>query len=247
MQKVIKIILLMVCIAIFIFSAYKIYNYIREANANRKLNSKLIEKSVTLIHNSILNEENESTDIMPISVDFTVLKQECKDIVGWIYSEGTPINYPVVQSYDNQYYLRRLLDGSYNTAGTIFMDFRNNSELTDNNTIIYGHNMKNDKMFGTFQEYKNQEYYNNHKLMYYLTPEKNYKIELVAGCSVSVNSDIYNLSEEQNKDQELMQKSDFKSDVIVTDEDKIIILSTCSYEYDGARYILMGVLREIVE
>ena len=81
-------------------------------------------------------------------VDFSLLKQENEDIVGWIYCEGTPISYPVVQSGDNQYYLHRLINGEYNIAGSIFMDYRNNAELEDNNTIIYGHNMKNNTMFG---------------------------------------------------------------------------------------------------
>lgn len=248
MKKSIKMILLAVCLAVFIFSSYKIYQYIREENANKKLNNELVEKIVTKIPiNEEQEEESENKNSLPISVDFSLLKQENKDIVGWIYSENTPINYPVVQSNDNQYYLRRLINGEYNTAGTIFMDYRNESDLTEDNTVIYGHNMKNDTMFGTLQEYKKQEYYDEHKIMYFCTPEKNYMIELFAGGTISVDSDIYNLSRmSQNRKDEFIQKSDFKTDVIVSKEDKIMTLSTCAYEYDGARYILMGVLREII-
>lgn len=89
-----------------------------------------------------------------MEINFDILKSKNKDIVAWIYSEGTQINYPIVQSKDNDYYLRRLLDGTYNQGGTIFMDYRNNKNFEDYNTIIYGHNMKNNTMFGTLINYK---------------------------------------------------------------------------------------------
>ena len=82
--------------------------------------------------------------------------------------------------------------------------------------------------------------------MYYFTPEKNYKIELILGCTISVDSDIYNMSIiDYNKIEKLINNSDFKSDVEINEKDKFMTLSTCAYEYDGARYIVMGVLREI--
>lgn len=246
MKKVIKIILLIICSCIFIYSAYNIYKYLADESANKKLNDGLIEKAIIETQNN--NDEQKKSDevVLPITVDFSILKQENEDIVGWIYLEDTKLNYPVVQSEDNNYYLRRLINGNYNIAGTLFMDYRNNSNLEDNNTIIYGHNMTNDTMFGTLQQYKKQEYYNNHKVMYYFTPEKNYKIELILGCTISVDSDIYNMSIiDYNKIEKLINNSDFKSDVEINEKDKFMTLSTCAYEYDGARYIVMGVLREI--
>lgn len=245
MRKIIKAILLIICLCVFIFSAYNIYKYLVEENANKKYNNELMEKAITKTISSNDGLEN-SEDTLPIIIDFSVLKNENKDIVGWLYCKDTQINYPVVQGKDNEYYLHRLINGEYNSAGSIFMDYRNNSELEDNNTIIYGHNMKNKTMFGTLQEYKNQEYYNTHKNMYYFTPEKNYIIELFAGLTVSANSDIYDLSDiDESRLNELIQKSDFKSDIKLTPEEKIITLSTCAYEYDGARYIIIGVLREV--
>lgn len=244
MRKFLKIILLIICSAVFIFSAYKIFNNIAEEKMNKEVNNELVEKAISVIDNTAENE-SETKESLPIRVDFSVLKQENQDIVGWIYCENTPINYPVLQSHDNEYYLRRLINGEYNTAGSIFMDYRNYSDMNDDNTIIYGHNMKNDTMFGTLPKYKDQEYYENNGIMYFFTPEKNYMIELFAGCTISVDSDIYNLTK-INKD-EIRTKSDFTSDIIVNDEDKIITLSTCSYDYEGARYIVMGKIQEVVE
>lgn len=246
MKKVIKIILLAICLCVFIFSAYNIYKYLSEENANKKLNNELMEKAIIETPNDNNDNAQENEDILLISVDFSVLKQENEDIVGWLYLEDSPINYPVVQSNDNDYYLRRLVNGEYNIAGSLFMDYRNDSNLEDDNTIIYGHNMKNNTMFGSLQEYKSQDYYDNHKVMYYFTSEKNYIIELFTGYTISVESDIYDLSViDSSKLEELISKSDFESNTKVTEEDKIITLSTCAYEYDGARYIVMGVLKEI--
>ena len=245
MKTIIKIFFLTICIIIFIFSAYKIYSYITEANTNKELNEKLIKKGITVMESNSNNQEIEYESQTPIDVNFSVLKQESEDIVGWIYIPDTPINYPVVQCNDNQYYVRRLIDGSYNAAGTIFMDFRNDSDLMDINTIIYGHNMKNDKMFGTLEKYKSQEYYDSHKVMYYFTAEKKYKVELFAGCNITVESNIYDLPTKINNYEKFKEKSDFKSDVVITEQDKFITLSTCSYNHEGARYIVMGVLREI--
>ena len=244
MKKFIKIILMIICSVIFVFSAYKIFNNLAEESTNKEINNALVEKAISVINNTIENE-NITKYSLPIKVDFSILKQENQDIVAWIYCENTPINYPVLQSNDNEYYLRRLINGEYNTAGSIFMDYRNHSNMNDDNTIIYGHNMKNDTMFGTLTKYKEQEYYENNRIMYLFTPEKNYMIELFAGCTISVDSDVYNLSQ-INKD-EIINESDFKSDIIVEDEDKTITLSTCSYDYDGARYIIMGKIQEIVE
>lgn len=83
-------------------------------------------------------------------------------MLAWLYCPDTVINYPVVQSDDNEYYLRRLMDGSSNTAGTLFADYRCSPDFSDPHTVIYGHNMKNDTMFGILPEYGAQEFYEPH-------------------------------------------------------------------------------------
>ena len=244
MKKAIKNIILIILIITFLFSAYKVVRYLVEAKINKKLNNDLIDKAITIIENNEESEDGENN--VPFTVDFEKLKQENNDIVGWIYSENTPINYTVVQSKDNNYYLRRLVTGEYNTAGSLFMDYRNNPNIEDSNTIIYGHNMKNATMFGTLQKYRNQEYYDNHKIMYYFTPEKNYIVRLFAGFTESVESSLYQLGNINQKNiEQLYKKSNFKSDVTVAEENKFLTLSTCAYEYDGARYIVVGIMQEI--
>lgn len=236
MKKILKIFFLLLTVCAMIYFAYKICIYVIEEQENQKFNKDLF--------NTITIQNSNEDGNLPILIDFQKLKQENEDIVGWIYSENTPINYPIAKASDNNYYLRKLLNGEYNTAGTIFMNYRNSSDYTDFNTIIYGHNMKNDSMFGTLPNYKEQSYYDNHKEMYLFTENKNYKIELFAGYTTPKDSSVYNL--QKNADLEFVQesknKSSFKSDVDVKEDDKIITFSTCEYDYDGERYILLGVL-----
>lgn len=240
MKKKIRNIILFILIVILIFSVLKICDYVKETIINNKLNSDLASKAVTIVE---VQGEGERT---PITVDFEKLKQENSDIVGWLYSTNTPINYPVVQGTDNEFYVHTLVNKKKGSSGTLFMDYRNDKNIGDYNTIIYGHNMKNTTMFGTIKKYRNQSYYDEHKIMYYITPEKSYKVELFTGYTTSIDSNIYDLDKlDKNKIEDLKKKSNFQNDVIVNEEDKILTLSTCAYDYEDARYILMGVLREI--
>ena len=183
----------------------------------------------------------------PISVNFDLLLAENSDVVGWLYCEGTPINYPVMRSLDNEDYLHRDLNGKYLYAGSLFADYRCSAVGTDGNYIIYGHNMKNDTMFGTLDEYKRQAYYDEHPVLYYLTPECSYKLELFAGLVTKSDSEIYSVQFPNTEAfeaflQNLQENSTFRSDVAVTGEDRIVTLSTCSYEFNNARYTVFGKL-----
>lgn len=255
LKKAIQNLILIICLCFFSFFCYKIYNYNEEEKEQEQLRDNLLK--IAIINNTQEtqknNENKENQDVskskLPIEIDFEVLKNKNKDIIAWLYSEETPINYPVVQGKDNDYYLRRMLDGTHNEAGTIFVDYKNSSNFEDYNTIIYGHNMKNDTMFGTLINYKNQEYFNNHKEIYLFTENNNFKIKLFAGYITSSESDIYRFPKTSNTNEKLIKtaisKSTFKSEVEVSGEDKIITLSTCSYDFENARYVLLGVLSKI--
>ena len=194
-------------------------------------------------------EDIVTTESAPITVDFDSLIEQNGDVVGWLFCENTPINYPVLQSTDNNYYLRKMINKKYNIAGSIFMDYRSQSDMSSLNTIVYGHNMKNDTMFGTFTEYKKQSYYDEHPLLWFLTPEHNYKIELIAGYVTSSTSDVYKVfhikDDLDNHIKASIKKSTFVSGVNIAEVDNIITLSTCSYEYSTARYVLIGNVKEI--
>lgn len=96
-----------------------------------------------------------------ISVNFDDLKAKNQDTVAWVQLNGSNINYPVVKATDNNYYLHHAYDGSYNEGGWVFMDFRNNPQEYDKNTIIYGHGMANDTIFGTLRYIVEYWWYSN--------------------------------------------------------------------------------------
>lgn len=185
-----------------------------------------------------------------IEVDFKTLQEKYPDVVAWLYCEGTPINYPVAQGKDNNQYLRHLLSGEYNTAGTLFADYRNAVIGLDDNYVIYGHNMKDGTMLSSLIKYKQQSYYDEYQVIYLLTPDKNYRIELLAGYVTSVASDAYKLDfdtvEQMDKYvAETIKKSTFKTNAEYKPGDRLITFSTCSYEYTNARYVLVGLMKEI--
>ena len=246
MRKTFRIIIIILAIIIIVFSGNKLWHIYLEYDEGKRLYDDYANRFI--IKNTGVEETIEETPEL-ITIDFDALLSENRDLVGWIYSENTPINYPIVQTSDNNYYLHRMLDGTHNIAGTIFMDPRNDPNLKDYNTIIYGHNMKNNTMFGSLQKYMEQDYYDNHPVIYYLTPDQNYEIQLVAGYVTEAWSDTYNIPqtiEEQNKlSQDMMSKSLFKTGVSFEEGDNIVTLSTCAYDFDGARYVVIGRLKAL--
>lgn len=181
-------------------------------------------------------------------VDFEALMEINPDVVGWIFIEGTNINYPVVQGQDNSCYMNRLFDGSTNGAGSIFMDYRNAPDMSCRNIVLYGHNMKNGTMFNQITNYKQQDFYDRHPTALFITPEGNYKIEFIAGYVTDLNSHAWKI--EFATDEEFSRwldnaitQSTFTSTIEPEAQDRVVTLSTCSYEYADARYVLVGILK----
>lgn len=182
------------------------------------------------------------------AVDFDALLEINPDVVAWIYIEGTNINYPVVQGEDNSYYLKHLLDGTYNGAGTIFLDYRNEDDLSDRNSVFYGHHMNNGTMFNQITQYKDQSFYDEHPACLIMTPAGNYKLEFFAGYVIDMNSQAWKM--EFASDEEYAQwlgdaisRSAFTSTVEPTAQDRVVTFSTCTYEYNDARFVLVGILK----
>lgn len=190
----------------------------------------------------------------PISVDFAKLKKINKDIVAWIYCEDTPINYPIVncdtaEDYDK--YLVTTVDGKQNKAGSIFLDYRNASEFSDLNTIIYGHSMKNGTMFAYLLRFDDQDYYENHKYMWLFTEDATYRIELISGNEVNATSEDYIIYNDAVQFKSYLERSvaasKFNSDTDLSGVKNIVTLSTCAYSDSDSRYVVLGNLVKIEE
>ena len=152
-----------------------------------------------------------------------------------------------MQGTDNSYYLKHLYTGEYNGAGSIFLDSRNSSDFSDRHIVVYGHHMQNGSMFSSLTGYKKQDYYEAHPILYLITPEKNYEIEVFAGYVASVKDDAWQITFDSEERFQAwigraIEKSTFSSAIMPAATDRIITLSTCSYEFDNARYVLLGIL-----
>lgn len=261
--SVTEMIILLVAGAVFLVSAWQIGKWLYAGYVSGQVTEELAAEAVTIgttedpkepVKQEVQEaedveapEESDSTERIPISADFEALQKINPDIVAWIYSPGTRISYPVVQGNDNSYYLHRLVDGRKNTCGTLFVDCHNAESFTDGNTIIYGHHMKNGSMFASLEKYKEQSYYEEHPVMYLLTPEKSYRLVVFAGFVTAADSSVYTLQfpDEDRKSwvEKAIAQSDFQSDVQVDEDEAIVTLSTCDYTYSNARYVVLGVLR----
>jgi len=183
-------------------------------------------------------------------VDFAALRAINRDIVAWLILEGTPINYPVVQGADNVFYLDHKFDGTHSGVGTLFVDSLNTPGFADQNTIIYGHNMRDGNMFATLLDYQCQEFFQAHPEMLLLTPQGNYLLRLLAGYTVDVMAGSWRISFDDGADFEswvsqARRRSDFTSDVEINPTDRLVTLSTCSYAFEDARYVVIGKLAPI--
>ena len=133
-----------------------------------------------------LNLDGGSDSLAPdmpvdeLNINWDSLRSINSDIVGWVIIPGTVINYPVVQTDNNDFYLNHIFDKTYNEAGSIFLDYENSPTIKGWNNIIYGHNLLDGKMFTSLKQYTNQDFYNEHKTILVATPEMNYKLEVVA-------------------------------------------------------------------
>ena len=193
------------------------------------------------------NTGEESTQ----DINLELAKQLNSDITAWLYCPDTVIDYPVCHGDDNSYYLTHLADGTYNRNGCLFVDYKNSSDFSDDNTIIYGHHMASGKMFASLIKYKDQDYYEDHPIMYLTTEEGNYKIELFSGYVTEIGSSAYTMNFGTAKERtewlkEISNKSDFTANAMtISSKDRIITLSTCAYDFQNARYVVHGKLSAV--
>ncbi len=172
-------------------------------------------------------------------VDFEALKKENSDTVGWIYVQDTNINYPIMKGKDNKFYLKHLFNKTYNNKGSIFVDYRNNV-FKDFVTIVYGHRVEDGSMFEDLTKFRNKEFFDNHISIFLATPDRELEAEVVAVANIRSNSKLYkldNISKDDYLDQ-VKKASLFSRDLSLDSDDRLVILSTCSYERKNARLVV---------
>lgn len=176
---------------------------------------------------------------------FTSVLIENPDIVGRISIDYLDITYLVTQSKDNEYYLGMGYDRKESNSGTIFLDYRSNTNIQPlkGHYILYGHNMKNGSMFHNITEYKNEDIFNNQRIIQFDTLYQDYKWVIFSAYVTDTN--FYFIDTAFRDDDEwleflsqIQQKSMFKTNVQLSADDVVLTLCTCSYEFDDAHFVI---------
>lgn len=181
-------------------------------------------------------------------VDWKALKKVNPDVQGWLYQKGTVINYPVVQGTDNDTYLHTRFDKQWSGGGTLFVDYRMEKDFKGFNSIIYGHHMKDGSMFRSIRGYTKEEgYYDKHKTLELATPHGNYHLVVFSAfITKATDENTYKMTYDEAEKQAYIDRAWEQSElpitrdsVDVTKSDRLVTLSTCAYDYEEARYIVM--------
>lgn len=255
--NIILIAIIAVLAAAFIFCGYQVISILSEYKEAEKMYEGLSDKyasapAVTPTPKPVAEGEEEEDDgldpeVSPIEIDFESLLADCEDIVGWLYSPDTVINYPVAQAEDNDKYLYNFIDGRYNGSGTLFFDYLCEPDLTSTNTVMYGHHMNDGSMLASLCNYGRQDYFEAHPVLYFNSPEQNYRVEVFSAYITDPGavSYIIEFGEDytyQDFLDEVRSLSEIESPVEVSTEDRIMTFSTCTYEYNNARFVVHGKL-----
>lgn len=264
--------LLLIALCVFLFSAYTLYGFYMEykkgsdeydnlegsytVQEQTDENYDALEDDEALQNISgrevatvVENGQEVTLPTMTNPIDFEELQQVNGDIVGWLRIRALDISYPLVQGEDNDYYLHRTFEGEENIAGCLFVNCYNEADFTDQNTIIYGHNMKNGSMFGKLKQFREEETFKKSKYFWIFTPDLIYQYRIFSASVVDKTGLTYQSSFIGDEFQEFIntafENSEVEnSDVEVTTEDRIVTLSTCTGD-DSTRFVVMGKLAQI--
>lgn len=184
------------------------------------------------------------------AVDLDALREVNKDVLAWIAIPDTILSYPVVQCGDNQYYLNRTWQDRRSSVGAIFMECRCSPDFSNFNTIIYGHRMNNESMFGILHSYQEKDFWRKHPTVYVTTDEGVRVYDVYAAFEVGIQEIVYRLDiEETGQQQEFidfgLEHSVIDTGVFPDPKGQILTLSTCTGRGHATRWVVQAVLREV--
>ena len=251
---------------VFLFTSVIIVNWLRQGYSIKKLNNNIVESTDiykveegTLYNIETIEENNYGSQYWkylqtPLSeVDFTELLKENSDTVGWIIVHDTNINYPVVQTNDNDYYLNHAYDKTSNSAGWVYADFRDNFNVFSKNMVIYGHGRKDKIMFGSLTRSLDKKWYTKQEnqiiqlsTLKYNTMWQIFSIYTIPAESYYITTDFESNSEYAAFLGEMLNRSIYNFNVNLSTDDKILTLSTC-YNDNGIRLVVQAKLVKLQE
>ena len=239
-MKIIRRILLVVCLAVFLYSAGNLLNIGYKYHKVNSDNNKLQEKVVT---------EVKQDSPLDRKVDFNQLKSINEDIIGWIYIPNTNIDYALLKGKTNDTYIHTNYEKKHSFAGSIFLDEDNNASLTDSNTIIYGHNMKNGSMFANIKKFADHDYFINHPEVYIYLPDGSINVYSVYSTKIIEATSDYYLKNIDYASYVANAKSSAKQSREVNTQNAapLLLLSTCYAPDTTTRSVLFARLEKNVK
>ena len=187
---------------------------------------------------------NDNSENKPVSaINHAPLLIRNRDYIGWIKVDGTDISYPIVQSKEELFYLRRNFDKKHSIPGTIFMDYHNNKTFSDTNTMIFGHHMNTGAMFAPLKKFLNKDFFDTNKYVKIFTPEGDFRYEIFAvyetrALYVPYMPGVLTEHELSKFILQIDQLALFNRKMSFSTQDKLITLSTCGYDLNNARIIV---------
>ena len=233
---IIQKIFLILFICMFCYSAFTLINwYIGVKNAE----SKYEDLAQTVITENINKQQDENKN-KPQGINFDELKQINEDIIGWIKIDGTTINYPIVKTTDNEFYLERDIYKAHDSCGSIFMDYKNKADFTDKNNVLYGHHIKSGIMFADLINiYKGEMGTDININIYTPSKERVYKVFSSYESEpeeYAINTTVTN-NNYDNFIEELKNRSEIDFSISPKESSQILTLSTC--DSTGKKRILV--------
>lgn len=183
---------------------------------------------------------------------FVELQAINPDVFGWLNVYGTNIDYPILQGEDNSKYVNTNVDGEYSLIGALFLDYRNKPDFSDFNSIIYGHHMVEDKMFGDIADFADRDFFDSHRYGSLFYEGKTHGIEFFAFLEVDAYDELYTpaVEGEENRQgylEQIMEQAVYTRDLPVGTSDHLVLLSTCTSLLTNGRHILVGRITEEVQ
>lgn len=245
---------LVVSALVFTISSYKLAIWQNENNKIKKISGNISNiADVTEVKESDNSSDNnievvsddyfKYKDVSMLDVNFDELLKQNKDTKGWIKVEGTNVNYPFVQSTDNEYYLKHSYDNTYNKKGWVFLDYRNDMDNLDKNTILYAHGLMNNAMFGSLRRTVKKDWAKNknNRIIKISTPSSMLLFEVFS--SYTIEPESYYITSEFSGDEDfstfidtIKSRSFYDYNTSVSTDDKILTLSSC---YDNKKRMVL--------
>ena len=250
-KKVIRWVLIALCIILIGYEAYSLYADNKEYDKARDEYADIKSSSIT---SPAIEDTPEIVEYPLLSIDYDYLKQVNPDFAGWLFVPALDISYPVVKENTVDEYLRVTFDGTPNKAGCLFTDVLSSDDFTGWHDMIFGHNMRDESMFGKLKYLKTREYQEKlreNPYIYIYTPEYVYQYEAFGYYVTTVGSDAYSeVTNEEEYDEflEYIRKNSYYSfpeDVDFSTYNSLLTLSTCSGSSgSGKRFVLHTVKRK---